>query len=366
MSRRTFFSRLGVIAAAAAITITAVLWLSDLIAPEPFGLVGSGRAGAGDTTPALPVRTEESQHEYAKRAHGTAVSTGAEARAERTLPLGQVAETQPILDMAALDRLRFFLATKDPALLANASEISELLLACQRSMSFKRSQRFAGSQQTESTRIAAEVWARHCPVDQDPEIEKIQSEFIEFKNQLRSEFALAWSLAGYGDEEKTKFTTPELERLATSLLLSTRDYDVVRLALQAFSTERPRGTHHRARLPYLEQLPGMGGINDYRSYRFLDLVGLLVRCMEQPTACGPDSLLAIQGCFFYGRCFRGISVRDNLVAMYAPREIHAATVAASRIVDARRAHRASTLAPRVNRAGAGRAPGPRAGQEGRH
>ncbi len=80
----------------------------------------------------------------------------------------------------------------------------------------------------------------------------------------------------------------------------------------------------------------MGSQSDYRSESFLGAVGLSIWCMENPQTCGPGSTLAFLLCRDRGTCRPGYSVRDHLHDQHPARYVHAAQVAAQRIVTARR------------------------------
>ncbi len=124
----------------------------------------------------------------------------------------------------------------------------------------------------------------------------------------------------------------QLERL----LLSVHDLFAVQRVLLAYS-DHSGGHCYACPLHYLDSLPGMGSSRlDFRSESFLAAVGLSVWCLENPQTCGPTSTLAFLLCRDRGICRPGYSVRDYLYDQHPARHVHAAQVAAQRIVTARR------------------------------
>lgn len=120
------------------------------------------------------------------------------------------------------------------------------------------------------------------------------------------------------------------------LLLSVHDLFAVQRVLLAYS-DHSVGHCLACPLNYLDGLPGMGSSRlDFRSESFLGAVGLSVWCLENPQTCGPASTLAFLLCRDRGICRPGYSVRDYLYDQHPARHVHAAQVAAQRIVTARR------------------------------
>lgn len=162
----------------------------------------------------------------------------------------------------------------------------------------------------------------------------------EFVRQVDPDFSRVQSLAN------ADFPAPdELDSRSSmliDLILKADFYPTLSEALLAFAVDDERPAHPRMRLPFVEGLPGMGNVFDYRSSRFLGLVALQVACQDRIIDCGPNSLLAIQLCVYRDTCRNGVAVEDYVLDDYSGRQIVASRVAAQRVVAARVRSRGNT------------------------
>lgn len=243
-----------------------------------------------------------------------------------------------VLDQSELNRLRYLLETENPELMDHAYEVSQLIFACQSLKAATDPKMGGGTVRKESDRVSLDLLLKYCKIDLVSDLDSLGDRFFEYRNQ-RPESVLADRVVGRGASDENRLSDTEFERMALEVLLNSNDYNVILDVLGAYSFDKTNRFRPRVRPFFLENLPGMGSILDYRSSRFLMIVGYSLVCQERPRLCGPESLLALAMCRPLGLCVRGVSVGDVLNATYSQREIYAASVAAARIAEARRARR---------------------------
>jgi hypothetical protein len=238
-----------------------------------------------------------------------------------------------VFDQSLRNRLLGVLDSGDISAIPNVDEALDLMESCGRFERFRNGQHVGWTAAPDSLHAFMEFMEERC-------FSTVPDSFVSAIVKLRMSedpvIGQSRSLAGYGEDQRL-YGPVERSRLVKDLLLQANSEEAIKNLLQALSVELDGQT----RFDMIEGLPQMGNIHDYRSWRFLYLVSQLVSCAEWPR-CGPNSIKAMQMCYPVGLCYRGISVRDVLVATYSARELHAAEVAASRIIAARRQWRASS------------------------
>lgn len=236
-------------------------------------------------------------------------------------------------------RARSAIRVDDPAGVDVVKALDFSLAACAESLRFRDVA--PGSQAThpywssESSKLAIAAFSRAC--DQiggaDAEVDPGFGEFMarhdlaqrQLDTLLRSRQDPAVDPRSRADELR-------------KLLLAANDLNVLQRVLQGYSLgpQMICVSEPICSFDDFKELPGMGSQRDYRSESFLGAVGLSVWCMENPQTCGPGSTLAFLLCRDHGTCRPGYSVRDHLYDQHPARHVHAAQVAAQRIVTARR------------------------------
>lgn len=240
------------------------------------------------------------------------------------------------LDAVLQERIREAWQNRDLSVLPDPHGVMDLVLICA-SINGVRNEVSAGRAISQSDRALLQAVGDRCVLSAS-EL-SVESDWLWGVAELQrsadpvSEQARLLAMSGYvQDDQLKRFGPTERSRLVEELLLKAVAEENIELLLQALSVERDPQT----RFELIENLPGMGNMHDYRSMRFLHLIGQLVVCGEFLN-CGPNSIRAFRLCYPRGICRSGISVRDVLIATYSQREVYAAEVAAARILSARRA-----------------------------
>ncbi len=236
-------------------------------------------------------------------------------------------------------RARSAILVDDPAGVDVVKALDFALAACAEKLRF--SDTASGGHAThpywssESSKLATAAFARACD-----EIGGANSETDGSYGEFMARHDLAQrQLSGLLRSRQDPAADPraragELQRL----LLAANDLNVLQRVLSGYSMgpQMICKSEPICSFDYFKGLPGMGSQRDYRSESFLGAVGLSVWCMENPQTCGPGSTLAFLLCRDHGTCRPGYSVRDHLYDQHPARYVHAAQVAAQRIVTARR------------------------------
>lgn len=237
-----------------------------------------------------------------------------------------------------IDRLRNGIAAGDSAVLQDAKRYAVLGSMCAHYASMLNhaaregdSYRFTRSYLAERCAgldLSIRIWSGEVVSLGDPLLRA-----DEFVRQFDPLFSSAQSLANMEFP-----TSDELESRSVALMdviLKADYFPTLVEAMLAFAVDADRPVHPQMRLPFVEDLPRMGNVHDYRSSRFLGLVALQVACLDRIIGCGPNSLYAIQLCVYRDTCRSGVTVEDYILDEYSGRQIMASRIAGQRIVAAR-------------------------------